>query len=134
MPSWMVLVYVLSIGYVPEQRETIGNYYDDYDTMITINTDNFNTVALFGFGIELFNHVRIKSEMESYQFSTDSLTKFYPFRIDYTIGAELYDEGFSIGIKHECDHSVIYERRIPRSKKYISMETQIYLKLEGKIR
>jgi hypothetical protein len=135
MPAWLVLTYLFTIGSVPTQSEGIEILKNSNKYTYALPLEGQNTSVTFGLGTELFNIFRIQSEMKSYQTFQEIknvLPSFMPYRIDYTFKAELFYKNISLGIRHECDHSVISES-YPTINKYISSETEIYLKFEGKI-
>jgi len=133
MPSWLVLSYLLSFGFAPSQNEVMQTPYGYVGTII--NDDYKNTVIKLGFTLELFDFVRIKDEIQNYQsfarINSNVLPTFYPYRINYIFNAELFYNDFSIGILHECDHPI--ESGHNFYYKYLSSNTEIYFKIEGKL-
>ena len=133
MPSWLVLSYLLSFGFTPTQIEIIQTPYTYVGTIIENNYTN--TVLRLGIGLEIFSFIKIKTEIDNYQtfneLNSGFLPTFSPYRINYIFNAELFYDIFSIGILHECDHPV--ESGHNFYYKYLSTNTEIYFKIEGKL-
>lgn len=116
--NWLVLSCFLTLGFLPCQRLELGNNYLSKDGCLE------QTVGL---QVVAWKHARLWTEIETYDFKNDEGISFSPFRSDYRIGFELFDDNFTIGMKHECDHPVLCDTDKDGSKYYMG-QTEAYLR------
>lgn len=129
LPSWLVLSWALTLGIVPQQLDVVAQ--GNAQCVDAIRTDMVATVAELSISAEFFGHARLWGAMENYQYfpGLDSGLGFFPYRADYTAGLAIFAGPIELGIKHECDHPVIAGSVLHGN--YLSVETQIYLKISG---
>jgi hypothetical protein len=131
MPSWLILSYVLSVGFIPTQVQCIGESSNNIEYI-----DNKNeTIATLNIEGEIFNHFRIGIGSNSYQtFNAikNGLPSFCPYRIDYAFKFEIYDKGLSLGIQHECDHPILSD--FSSNNKYFLSQTIMFIQYKGIIK
>ena len=128
MFSALALSWFLSIGYVPNQREIVGQ------SSVSLNSAKFATVAELGLRLDI-NRFSIYGGVENYQYFAEKVY-FNPYRIDYKFGAEFrISKNVKLVFEHECDHPVNskYYGAIGSVTEfdYLSSETQIKIVISG---
>ena len=127
MPSWIVLSWALTCGWLPMSGTCVVSatgvngvgYLNAVSSKLEIQAD-------------IWQHARIFGSMETREtLSLDpSLGLFSPYEAYFVAGAALYAKGIEIGIIHECDHG------IESSSDFIpwisSGGTEVYIKISGK--
>ena len=122
--SWLLLSWFLTLGYLPQSQESI--------VMGRSTVDSINDGAFYqtiGLSATAFNHLRLYTELQTYD-RMGSINQWFPYRSDYIIGLDLLAGPVTIGVRHECDHPVIWS--MDQEYGYISGITEIYVKIEGK--
>lgn len=116
--QWLLLSLALSCGYMPQNTQMVNQRFYEQPGFT-------QTIEMSGLVAE---HINVFGSVRTYDIYKSGLS-FAPFRADYTIGAELLWHGFSLGIRHECDHPVIYTSN--QLLGYASSETEIYVSFRG---
>jgi hypothetical protein len=118
MPSWIVIGWALTFGYMPL-------------TWSSAEPRNYDAPA-FEQTIELearvLDHVRAWTEVETRDYAY-SLTEWFPYQARYRIGIELFAQHLSLGIMHECIHQVV-NRSFDIN--FGAMETQVYVRIASR--
>jgi hypothetical protein len=127
MPSWLVLSWALTVGYVPAQYEILTSPLNT-DTVENLRSGLIATSAELGVNAEILKHFRLSASCETYQYLMPELFGFAPYRADYVFGAAIFADNIELGLRHECDHGV---NSGPIEGHYASLETQFYLKISG---
>jgi hypothetical protein len=122
--GWIVLSWALTVGSVPQQYQEI-NFIPNNN----IQTAYPSTMAEVELSAEILNHLKLWGSVKTFQYL--HLNEMYcsPYRSDYAVGISIYNKIMEIGIRHECDHPVIYEQN--QLGLYGMMTTEIYIKLRG---
>ncbi len=116
--QWLILSLALTCGYMPQNVQMLDQALYDKPCFE-------QTVEVSGLVAE---HLNVFGSVQTYDTHNKGLS-FFPFRADYSIGAELLWKGFALGVRHECDHPVIYTS--PQALGYAGNETEIYLSYNG---
>ena len=117
--QWLILSLALSCGYMPQNTQMVNlRIYEQ--PCFTQTVDISGLVA---------EHLNVYGSVRTYDIYKSGLS-FSPFRADYTIGAELLWQGFTLGIHHECDHAVLYKTGT-QARGFEGNETEIYLSFRG---
>ena len=123
--SWLVLSWFLTFGYLPQSQEAIATTTDRVEWL-----DNSGAFyQTIGLSATAFDHIRLYTELQTYD-RMGSINQWFPYRSDYIIGLDLLAGPVTIGVRHECDHPVIWS--MDQEYGYISGITEIYVKIEGK--
>jgi len=117
--QWLLLSLAISMGYMPQNVQIID--YSMFEQPCFTQT-----VEVSGLVAE---HLNVYGSVRTYDFNGHGLS-FSPFRADYSIGAELLWRDFSLGVRHECDHPVIYDMGAQQLG-YGGNATEIYLSFKG---
>jgi hypothetical protein len=62
--------------------------------------------------LEAFKYFHFIGGMTSYQWGNGRFTSFYPFRMDFNIGAEITYKSFTVGYAHACFHPISPSRQM----------------------
>jgi hypothetical protein len=127
--QWLTLTWLLTIGYSPIQ---LSNWNVNSTTSAEISgvQSSYFTTDI-GLSAEAWNHVRLSTDIETYEITDLSYTSFFPFRANYTISLALYAKGIELGIRHECDHPIVSTLSVV-PEGILMDETTVYIKLSGK--
>ena len=117
--QWLLLSFSLFFSYMPQNEQMVNSQFFNQPCFV-------QTIDISGLVAE---HLNVYGSVRTYDFHNKDLS-FLPFRADYSIGAELLWRGFSLGIKHECDHPVVYDMGAQQLG-YGGNETEIYLSFKG---
>jgi hypothetical protein len=105
MPSFLVLSFALTFGWIPSASDAVEVNYDN--RLYEYNNSLYQDIELNG---ELFKTVDIYTSIRIADYYVSGAT-FAPFRADFTIGARVkHDFGnmeLWAGIEHQCRHKVI---------------------------
>lgn len=121
--SWLIISWFLTVGFMPQNTEvfSVGE--------TTIYTDHPNAMyQTIGLEALAFDHLRIWSDIRTYEHTTNGY-QYYPFRSDYQIGLDLLAGPVTIGVKHECDHPVIWNQA--QDLGYLNMQTEVFVRIKG---
>ena len=123
----LVVSWFLTLGYVPEMQDTIASMSNA-------------TTAQIGLSFETQdNRFKVYTDIQSFQYAK-SPVRFNPFRIDFSIGAQLNITDPSdavasdtmtlhLNIDHECVHPVSSHNKL--EYKYAGGITVLSLTIEG---
>jgi hypothetical protein len=64
-----------------------------------------------------FGHLELIGKMRSYQIA-DEITRWQPFRMDYTVGVNVAFDGLIFGVEHLCYHPVFLPEWLDTSFEY----------------
>ena len=120
--TWLILLWSLSVGYIPLDSKAVVN--PDVGQLTSFHTNAISTEL--SVTAEVLKHLRFFAGVETLAIP-QSYTSYVPFEAYYTIGASLYTKNLELGIKHECDHGV--ESSVTSLPWYGSNSTEVYLKL-----
>jgi hypothetical protein len=129
MPSWLILAWSLTLGYMPTNYSEISG--PGYSGSQLLNSRCIDTnLALEA---RAFGHFRVATEVQTFAFPAspnfNPLLGFYPFESQYRIAFELYSKHLVLGIRHECDHPTLSSRW--DSPQLLGTKTEAYLTLQG---
>jgi hypothetical protein len=126
--QWLVLSWALTIGYLPMQTDSIVNGAETVHLPAPENA----IATTFELDAVAFDHLRAWGKMRSYEsFAFDRLY-MVPWRIDFSIGAEVFYGPFALGVWHECDHGVDSSRYM--KPWYSRGTTEIYIAIRGEVK
>jgi hypothetical protein len=115
------------MGYLPMQNDAI---ISTKNVSEIIAPENALATTLY-FEARAFDCFKAWTSMRSYEeFSYDRIY-MVPWRIDFTVGAEVYYGPFALGVWHECDHGV--DSWGAMHPWYSRGTTEIYLSIRGKV-
>ena len=118
MPSWFVLGWALTIGYLPQSSIALPAAIDASPAFE-------QTLELHA---RLFGHARVWTELETRDLP-QTFTDWLPYQERYRLGLELYDGMLAIGVKHECIHPVYNGRFFDN---FGAAETEVYIRIGSK--
>ena len=101
MSAVLILAWALTFGWLPEQDAIISN---ESSTMVW-EQDGPKFMADMSVRATILGHAVVYGNVTTYMAGGAKLS-FAPYRADYVVGMELYGGGFSVGIRHECDHPI----------------------------
>ncbi len=116
---FLTTVWFLTLGFQPFNQTKLND--------LTVETTNTFTQQL---GVEFYlgTYGKIYTDIEVYD-TPVTLFSWSPYRIDFSIGAELKYMFLSLGVYHECDHDVSIPWRDQSSLAGVSYgTTRYYLK------
>jgi hypothetical protein len=125
MPSWLILSWSLTFAYFPSflpNSTSVANLQADSKGYYSTNID---------LSFDVLNHLRVYTDWQAFALSKGD-GFFLPYRIDYIFGIGLHTRNFELGILHECDHPVLFQRSQSFRPFDLSQETSIYLRIKGK--
>lgn len=117
--QWFLLSLVLSCGYMPQNMQMVNLRLYEQPCFT-------QTIEVSGLVAE---HLNVYGSVRTYDIYRSGLS-FSPFRADYAIGVEMLWQGFSLGIRHECDHAVLYQTG-SQTRGFEGNETEIYLSFKS---
>jgi hypothetical protein len=123
MLSIFALSWSLTFGYNPA---SLGA-----DQPSPYRSDAFYSCDL-ALSLSAFDHLRFYTDWESFATKNEGHNLFFaPYRIDYSVGFALYAKGIELGIRHECDHPVVFSRSQRFDYSSLSSDTSLYLRFSG---
>jgi hypothetical protein len=125
--NWLVLSWALTIGYLPLQNDMI---YTGKTTAQIIAPENALATSMY-FEAQAFDCFKAWTVMRSYEEFSYNKIYMVPWRIDFSVGAELFYGPFAIGVWHECDHGVDSHANYLEPY-YARGTTEIYISIRGK--
>jgi len=120
--QWLLLSLALSCGYMPQNMQMVNLRLYEQPCFT-------QTIEVSGLVAE---HLNVYGSVRTYDIYRSRLS-FSPFRVDYIIGAELLWQSFALGIRHECDHAVLYKTGA-QDRGFEGNETEIYLSFIYKVK
>ena len=100
----LILSFSLEGGLIPGGPTL--TLYTIYNGKTSINT-NINTYSDMRFTLDFGKYFYVFGGMISYQWPKRGEVNFYPFRLDYQIGAGAKYKSIEIGIGRYCDHGLM---------------------------
>jgi hypothetical protein len=126
MPSWIVLSWALTVGWLPSSGVAI---VDTNNSTAIVNQNTFS--SKFEISAEAINHIRVWGSAETRESFDNSgtLGLFNPYEAYYRFGTAIYSKGIEVGIEHECAHGI--EAGYTNRPWLWSGYTNIYVKVSG---
>jgi hypothetical protein len=118
MSNFIVMAWILSLGFVPNSSLKISNNS-------SIEASNF-LIQNLGMDFYLADFIHIYSTVEIRETKSRKIY-FDPFRCDFLIGGSLYFKNFSIGVSHECNHDVVTNMNLNRYNGWEASFEKVYI-------
>ncbi len=120
----IVLGWFLSFGWVPLQSESVDNHWFMIDDSMTA------TVSTLGLNVTIDDRFKVFTQMDNFQYKENDGVYFFPYRIDYKIGATVdINKYISVSAEHKCIHVVKYSDI--QAPGFVENETKIYATIHG---
>ena len=124
MPSWLVLSWALTVGYMPSNAQSMSreSLFDGGCYEQTI-----------GGSAEILGHIRLLTDIVTLDRYVKGEYCFSPFRTTYHIALETYAGPFTVGCRHFCTHAVDGNND-GALERYSASATGFYLTVKGTTR
>jgi hypothetical protein len=120
----LVLSYFVSFGYVPDLDHAVG-----YQTA-TLDDSYVATSMELGASLTFLNCLTISGSAKTFQYFLPDMFRNAPFEAYYILEISYRWRFLTIGVKHECDHPVVYTLW-SADYKYVKNYTEVYIKIDG---
>jgi len=125
--QWLALSWALTVGFLPMQTDGIVRD----DGAVAISAPENALAATFELDAVAWDHFRAWGKMRSYEEFSFSHLYMVPWRIDYSIGAEVFYGPIALGVWHECDHGV--DSHLRARPWYSRGTTEVYVSIRGTV-
>jgi hypothetical protein len=116
------------MGYLPQQQV----FLQDSAHLAYLDTSGCLEQTI-GLDFTAYDHIRLWTTLETYDTPSSDEPGFNPFRSDYSVGLEFTSKNFVAGIKHNCDHPVIWNWGNQKLG-YGEQATELYVTVKGSTR
>ena len=135
MPSFLVLSWALSFGFIPDGNLAIERPANAEVSRAVISYDESKSLTqTIELGLTAFDLVTVWTSIETYD-RPKTLVQYAPFRSDYSIGARVSKPvGWAVleaGVTHECIHPVLSCG--DTGNRVYGGGTEVYVKVSGRI-
>lgn len=100
----LIISFALEGGIIPTHAMTYGLTPITETCGYKLDLDHAYYTDL-NCALEIMKYIKIEGGIISYQVDVERSKGFYPFRVDYNLGASLNYKSLTIGYSHGCDHS-----------------------------
>jgi len=110
--------WFLTLGFIPDSLERLDQNVITSERVFTQTLGLEAKLGVFTLSTDIKNYTEL------------DLPYFLPYRVDYSIKAEVGNDRMSAGISHYCDHPVIYNLQ-DQELGYAGCGTEIYITVRG---